>query len=207
MGPCGGRQQRRNRPRPNNPLATAGCVAGAEPSHGGGVCNALASMGHMAASPIPLDHQATTPCDPAVVEAMAPWWSTLAANPASRSHRPGLQAAAAVAQARGRLAAALGVAPEAVLFTSGATEANNLALKGVAEAALTAGNPRRRLVSVVSEHHAVLDVLRYLERHGFGLTLLPVDAQGLLDPAVLEAALDPGQGGPVLAVSVMAANN
>jgi len=155
-----------------------------------------------------LDHHATTPCDPAVTTAMAPWWSAQFANPVSRLYRPALEAAAAVEHAAAVMRRGLG-ADEAsqVIFTSGATEANNLALKGLAEAALTAGNPRRRLVSVVSEHHAVLDVLRYLERHGFGLTLLPVDAQGLLDPAELEAALDPGQGGPVLAVSVMAANN
>ena len=155
-----------------------------------------------------LDHHATTPCDPAVVAAMAPWWSGQFANPASRVYRPALEAAAAVERAADVVRRGLGAATAStVVFTSGATEANNLALKGVAEAALTAGNPRRRLVSVVSEHHAVLDVLRYLERHGLGLTLLPVDAQGLLDPAGLEAALDPGQGGPVLAVSVMAANN
>ena len=165
--------------------------------------NALASMGHMAASPIPLDHQATTPCDPAVVEAMAPWWSTLAANPASRSHRPGLQAAAAVAQARERIGAALGLAPEAVLFTSGATEANNLALKGLAEAELARGGGRRHLVTLTTEHRAVLDPLRYLARHGFELTEVAVGPDGLVDLAALEAALRPD----TLLLSVMAANN
>ena len=155
-----------------------------------------------------LDHHATTPCDPAVVEAMAPWWAAQFANPASRLYRPALEAAAAVEAAAARLRRGLGARAEAqVVWTSGATEANNLALKGLAEAALASGNPRRRLVSVVSEHRAVLDVLRYLERHGFALTLLPVDQQGLLQPAVVEAALDPAAGGPVLAVSVMAANN
>ncbi|MFN9923096.1 MAG: cysteine desulfurase family protein [Cyanobacteriota bacterium] len=150
-----------------------------------------------------LDHHATTPCDPAVVAAMAPWWSQTFANPASRNHRPGLEAAAAVERARGRLARAVGAAPEQVIFTSGATEANNLALKGVAEAALTRGNPRRRIVSVVTEHRAVLDPLAWLQRQGFPLQLLPVDADGLLDPTTLEAAL----GDDTLLVSVMAANN
>ena len=155
-----------------------------------------------------LDHHATTPCDPAVVEAMAPWWSEQFANPTSRLYRPALEAAAAVEAAAATLRRGLGAGPEAqVVFSSGATEANNLALKGLAEAALSSGDPRRRFVSVVSEHHAVLDVLRYLERHGFGLTLLPVTQQGLLQPAALEAALAPEAGGPVLAVSVMAANN
>jgi cysteine desulfurase len=155
-----------------------------------------------------LDHHATTPCDPAVVAAMAPWWSDQFANPASRLYRPALEAAAAVEHATALLRQGLGAGDASqVVFTSGATEANNLALKGLAEASLASGNPRRRFVSVVSEHHAVLDVLRYLERHGFGLTVLPVDGHGLVEPAALAAALDPAAGEPVLAVSVMAANN
>ncbi|MFM7651928.1 MAG: cysteine desulfurase family protein [Vulcanococcus sp.] len=152
---------------------------------------------------IQLDHQASTPCAAGVVEAMAPWWRAQAANPSSRLHRPGLLAAAAVEQARGRIAAGLGLPAEAVLFASGATEANNLALKGLAEAELEAGGQRRHLISLSTEHRAVLDPLRHLERHGFQLTLLPVDADGLLDPARLEAALQPD----TLLVSVMAANN
>ena len=157
----------------------------------------------MADPVIYLDHQATTPCDPAVVEAMAPWWSEAFANPASRSHRPGLLAAAAVEQARSEIAAALGVQAGAVVFTSGATEANNLALKGLAEAELEAGGQRRHLISLVSEHHAVLDPLRYLARHGLELTLLPVNRNGLVDLDQLQAALRPD----TLLVSVMAANN
>jgi cysteine desulfurase len=157
-----------------------------------------------------LDHQASSPCHPAVLEAMAPWWSERCANPSSRDHRPGLTAAAAVERARGQVAAAVGAPPEWVVFTSGATEANNLALKGVAEAALAAGGsqahqtpPRRRLVSLVSEHRAVLDPLHYLQRHGFPLTLLPVGADGRLALEALAEAL----GLDVLLVSVMAANN
>lgn len=150
-----------------------------------------------------LDHQASTPCDPAVLAAMAPWWSTHPANASSRGHRPGLEAAAAVERARDRVAAALGATPDWVVFTSGATEANNLALKGLAEAALSGSSPRRRLVSLVSEHRAVLDPLRYLERHGFPLTLLTVQGDGRLDPADLARALNDD----VLLVSVMAANN
>ena len=152
---------------------------------------------------IHLDHQASTPCREAVLAAMEPWWRQQAANPSSRGHRPGLLAAAAVEQARGRIATALAVEPEAVLFTSGATEANNLALKGLAEAELAAGGPRRHLISLSTEHRAVLDPLRYLERHGFRLTLLPVEPNGLLDLQQLEAALQPD----TLLVSAMAANN
>jgi len=157
----------------------------------------------MAAPVIYLDHQATTPCDPEVVHAMAPWWSEQFGNPASRGHRPGLLAAAAVEQARARIAAGLGMPAEAVVFTSGATEANNLALKGLAEAELQAGGRRRHLITLASEHRAVLDPLRYLERHGFPLTLLPVQPDGRLDPGQLERALGPD----VLLVSAMAANN
>jgi len=152
-----------------------------------------------------LDHHATTPCDRAVVEAMAPWWSERWANPSSRLYRPALEAAAAVEQARERVASLLGAPSETrVVFTSGATEANNLALKGVVEAAITGGGRRRQLVSVVTEHHAVLDPLRYLERLGFPLSLLPVAPDGLVDVATLEAALGTDD---VLLVSVMAANN
>ncbi|MFM7361728.1 MAG: cysteine desulfurase family protein [Cyanobium sp.] len=154
-----------------------------------------------------LDHHATTPCDPAVLAAMAPWWHECFANPSSRLYRPALEAAAAVERARERLAAALDLpaaqADRAVTFTSGATEANNLALRGVAEAALERGEPRRQLITLATEHRAVLDPLRWLERHGFPLTVLPVGPDGLLDPADLERAL----GDDTLLVSVMAANN
>ena len=157
----------------------------------------------MADPVIYLDHQATTPCEPAVVQAMAPWWSEQFANPASRSHRPGLLAAAAVEQARGQIATALGVEPAAVVFTSGATEANNLALKGLAEDELQAGGARRHLLCLSTEHRAVLDPLRYLSRHGFELTELAVPASGLVDLEQLGQQLRPS----TLLVSVMAANN
>ena len=163
-----------------------------------------------------LDHQATTPCDPAVVAAMAPWWTEQFANPASRLHRPGLRAAAAVDQARsqilGQLGLTAGAPPEnprghqgdaQLIFTSGATEANNLALKGLAEAELAAGGNRRQLVTLATEHRAVLDPLRYLARHGFRLSELPVGSDGLVDLDQLAAALGPD----TLVVSVMAANN
>jgi len=156
----------------------------------------------MANPVIYLDHQATTPCEPAVVEAMAPWWNEQFANPASRSHRPGLLAAAAVEQARGQIAGGLEVPSSAVVFTSGATEANNLALKGLAEAELEAGGNRRHLLCLSTEHKAVLDPLRYLSRHGFALTELPVPPTGLdLEQLTHHLRAD------TLLVSVMAANN
>ena len=157
----------------------------------------------MADPVIYLDHHASTPCEPAVVEAMAPWWSEQFANPASRNHRPGLLAAAAVEQARSQIAGALAVPSSAVVFTSGATEANNLALKGLAEAELQAGGSRRHLLCLTTEHRAVLDPLRYLSRHGFALTELPVLPTGLVDLEQLTHHLR----ADTLLVSVMAANN
>ena len=154
----------------------------------------------MAAAPIYLDHQASTPCDPKVVAAMAPLWNEEFANPSSRSHLPGLAAAGQVEQAREVMAASFGVPPESMVFTSGATEANNLAIKGLCEARMARG---RHLITVATEHRAVLDPCSYLEKMGFGLTVLPVEADGLLDPARLEAALQPD----TVLVSVMAANN
>jgi cysteine desulfurase len=131
---------------------------------------------------------------------MAPYWSETFANPASRGHRPGLAAVAAVERARQQLAARFGVEPAALVFCSGATEANNLAIKGICEARLGRG---RHIVTVATEHLAVLDPCRYLERLGFALTVLPVQADGLIDLQQLQAALRPD----TQLLSVMAANN
>lgn len=150
-----------------------------------------------------LDHQATSPCDPAVMAAMEPYWRQDFANAASRLHRPGLLAAAAVEQARRRLAACLGAKADQVLFTSGATEANNLALKGLAEAERDRGGSRQHLITVATEHRAVLEPIAALARRGHAVTVLPVEPDGLLNLERLQAALRPD----TLAVSVMAANN
>ena len=150
-----------------------------------------------------LDHHATTPCATAVVEAMEPWWREHFANPASRLYRPALEASAAVGHARARVGQALGMGEEAVVFTSGATEANNLALRGAAEAALAGGDGRRGLVTLATEHRAVLDPLAALARQGWRLTVLPVAPDGLVDLERLDASL----GRDTLLLSVMAANN
>ncbi|MEB3305702.1 MAG: cysteine desulfurase family protein [Cyanobacteriota bacterium] len=150
-----------------------------------------------------LDHHATTPCATAVVDAMAPWWHEHFANPSSRLYRPALEAAAAVEHARSQVGQALGMAEEAVVFTSGATEANNLALRGAVEAARTSGQRRRALVTLATEHRAVLDPLGTLARQGAPLTVLAVEPDGLVDVERLEAAL----GDDTLLLSVMAANN
>ena len=148
--------------------------------------------------PLLLDFQATTPCAPEVVDAMAPYWSEAWGNPSSRQHRLGLHASAAVNLARRQLADSLGLAPERIVFTSGATEANNLALLGHARH-WGSGH----VISVSTEHHAVLDPLAQLKREGFRVTLLQPGADGLIDPARLHEAIT----GETRLVSVMTANN
>ncbi len=150
--------------------------------------------------PIYLDYNATTPVDPQVLERMLPYFTERFGNPASKGHRYGLEAEAAVEAAREQVAALLGAEPENVIFTSGATEALNLAIKGVAEASIHRG---RHLVTVQTEHRAVLEACRRLEQRGWEVTYLPVDAEGRLDLAALEAALRP----ETVLLCVMWANN
>ena len=154
----------------------------------------------MVNSPIYLDCHATTPVDPRVLEEMLPYFTEVYGNPASVTHAYGWTAEAAVKQSRGRIAAAIGADPTEIIFTSGATESNNLAIKGVAEAYFNRG---KHLVTVETEHRAVLDPLNYLETLGFDVTRLPVQGNGLVDLDQLAAALRPD----TILVSVMAANN
>jgi cysteine desulfurase len=154
----------------------------------------------MVQRPIYLDNHATTPVDPRVVEAMVPFFTEHFGNPASATHAYGWEAEAAVQRSREAIAAAINASPEEIVFTSGATEANNLAIKGVAEAYFAKG---RHIVTVQTEHNAVLDPCAYLETLGFEITYLPVQADGLVDLEMLAQAL---RDDTVL-VSVMAANN
>ncbi|MGK7891609.1 MAG: cysteine desulfurase family protein, partial [Leptolyngbyaceae cyanobacterium] len=154
----------------------------------------------MAHRPIYLDAHATTPLDPQVLGSMLPYFTQHFGNPASVTHAYGWAAEAAVKTARQQLAEAIHADPEEMIFTSGATEANNLAIKGVAEAYFSKG---RHIITVATEHNAVLDPCRYLESLGFELTILPVQSDGLLELAKLEAAFRPD----TVLVSVMAANN
>jgi cysteine desulfurase len=153
----------------------------------------------MSYRPIYLDHHATTPVDPMVLQAMLPYFTDFFGNPAS-NHQYGWEAEATIAQARKNIAQVINANPEEIIFTSGATEANNLAIKGVAESYLEKG---RHIITVVTEHTAVLDPCRYLEKCGFDLTYLPVDTDGLIDLAELAKNLRPD----TILVSVMAANN
>lgn len=154
----------------------------------------------MSNRPVYLDCHATTPVDQRVVEVMLPYFTEHFGNAASVTHSYGWEAEAAVKQAREYLAAAISATPEEIVFTSGATEANNLAIKGVAEAYFSKG---RHIVTLATEHHAVLDPYRYLETLGFEVTILPVQSDGLIDLSLLEQTLR----SDTLLVSVMAANN
>jgi cysteine desulfurase len=150
--------------------------------------------------PIYLDHHATTPVDPRVRAAMEPYWSRDFGNAASRTHRYGWRAEAAVELARERLAAAIGALdPREIVFTSGATESDNLALQGVLRAHESEGDG---LVTVATEHPAVLDTARALERRGARVRILPVDGEGVVDLVALGQALD----ARTVLVSVGAAN-
>ena len=150
--------------------------------------------------PIYLDCHATTPVDKRVVEAMLPYFSDRFGNPSSTTHLYGWEAESAVKQARTIIAEAINATPEEIVFTSGATEANNLAIKGVAEAYFNQG---KHIVTVATEHRAVLDPCKYLQTLGFEITFLPVKPDGLIDLEQLSAAIRPD----TILVSVMAANN
>lgn len=150
--------------------------------------------------PVYLDHNATTPCDPRVVEAMIPYFTQNFGNAASRNHPFGWQAEEAVDYAREQVARLIGADPKEVIFTSGATESDNLAIKGVFEMYASKGN---HIVTCVTEHKAVLDTCKHLEKEGAEITYLPVDAEGMIDLKQLEAAMKP----TTILVAIMYANN
>jgi cysteine desulfurase len=150
--------------------------------------------------PIYLDYQATTPMDPRVLEAMMPYFTVKFGNPASRSHSYGWEAEEAVEKARGQVAKIIGADEKEIVFTSGATESNNLAIKGVAQ---FYKDRRNHIVTVVTEHKCVLDTCRHLEQEGFEVTYLPVLQNGIVDLDELRKVVTD----KTVLVSVMAVNN
>lgn len=154
----------------------------------------------MSQRPIYLDAHATTPVDERVLAAMLPYFTESFGNPSTNTHVYGWEASAAVKKAREAISQIINATPEEIVFTSGATEANNLAIKGVAEAYFNKG---RHIITVATEHRAVLDPCAYLETLGFEVTYLPVQPDGLLDISQLAAAIRED----TILVSVMAANN
>ena len=153
--------------------------------------------------PVYLDNHATTPPDPRVLAAMRPWWEENFANPHSVEHAMGRAAEEAVEAARAEVAGLIGAEAREIVLTSGATEANNLAIKGAARFARSQGDERRRVVTLATEHKCVLESVRDLAAEGFEPVLLPVGPDGLLDLDRLREAVDGG----TLLVSVMAVNN
>jgi cysteine desulfurase len=150
--------------------------------------------------PVYLDNHATTPVDPRVLESMLPYFSTKFGNAASRQHGFGWEAEQAVEDARRKVAELIGAEPKEIIFTSGATESNNLALKGAAEANSEKGN---HIVTAATEHKAVLDTCKHLEHDGWRLTYLPVNADGLIDLNLFQASI----ASATILASVMYANN
>jgi cysteine desulfurase len=150
--------------------------------------------------PIYLDCHATTPTDKRVLEAMLPYFFESFGNPASINHAYGWEAEAAVKQSRETIAAAINCEPEEIVFTSGATEANNLAIEGVAESYCQKG---RHIITCTAEHRAVIDPCQYLESMGFEVTYLPIDPEGTIDLELLAKTIRPD----TILVSIMAANN
>jgi cysteine desulfurase len=151
-------------------------------------------------TPIYMDYAATCPVDERVVQAMLPYFTTHFGNAASRTHQFGWAAEEAVDKARAQVATLINADPKEITFTSGATEANNLAIKGAAEFLRSKGN---HIVTCVTEHKAVIDTCKYLERHGCEVTWLPVGTDGLIDLAELERSLRR----ETILVSIMTANN
>jgi len=150
--------------------------------------------------PIYMDNHATTRPDPRVVEAMLPYFGEVFGNAASRNHEFGWQAEQAVEQARDQIARLIGATSKEIVFTSGATESDNLAIKGVAEMYREKGN---HIITQVTEHKAVLDTCKRLEKHGYRVTYLPVQKDGRIDLDDLRRAIDD----KTILVSIMAANN
>lgn len=150
--------------------------------------------------PIYLDHNATTPCDPRVVDAMLPYFTNSFGNAASRNHSFGWQAEEAVDYAREQVAKLIGADPKEIIFTSGATEADNLAIKGVFEMYASKGN---HIITCNIEHKAVLDTCKHIEKEGGEVTYLKVKDNGLIDLAELEAAIKP----TTILIAIMYGNN
>ncbi|KAJ9638973.1 cysteine desulfurase [Coniosporium apollinis] len=152
--------------------------------------------------PIYLDMQATTPMDPRVLDAMLPFYTGLYGNPHSRTHAYGWETEKAVEQARARIAELIGADPKEIIFTSGATESNNMSIKGVARFFKRSGK-KRHIITCQTEHKCVLDSCRHLQDEGFDVTYLPVQSTGLIDMEELEKAIRPDTA----LVSIMTVNN
>eukprot|EP00924_Labyrinthula_sp_SR-Ha-C_P009332 snap_masked-scaffold_2-processed-gene-20.20-mRNA-1 protein AED:0.06 eAED:0.06 QI:0/-1/0/1/-1/1/1/0/447 len=153
--------------------------------------------------PVYMDYQATTPVDPRVVDSMMPYLTYAYGNPHSRTHEHGFETEDAVEKARAKIASLIGASPKEVVFTSGATESNNIAIKGVA---MFYQNRKKHIITTQTEHKCVLDSCRWLQSRGFDVTFLPVETSGLIDLRLLEKTLEEN-GQNTSLVSIMGVNN
>ncbi|XBH91740.1 hypothetical protein VPH35_083045 [Triticum aestivum] len=195
----GGRLPSSPAPTPARALSTAALPADAPAAEEDDDAITIKGV-RISARPLYLDMQATTPVDPRVLDAMLPFYLSRYGNPHSRTHLYGWESDAAVEEARARVARLIGADPREIFFTSGATECNNIAVKGVMH---FYRDRRRHVITTQTEHKCVLDSCRYLQQEGFEVTYLPVRPDGLIDVAQLADAIRPDTG----LVSVMAVNN
>ena len=195
----GGRLPSSPAPTPARALSTAALPADAPAAEEDDDAITIKGV-RISGRPLYLDMQATTPVDPRVLDAMLPFYLSRYGNPHSRTHLYGWESDAAVEEARARVARLIGADPREIFFTSGATECNNIAVKGVMH---FYRDRRRHVITTQTEHKCVLDSCRYLQQEGFEVTYLPVRPDGLIDVAQLADAIRPDTG----LVSVMAVNN
>lgn len=182
-------------------MPTTGMGADAMMSPAAGILKQATVM-DQGTRPIYLDAQATTPTDPRVLDAMLPFFTGLYGNPHSRTHAYGWETDKAVEQARQHIADLIGADPKEIIFTSGATESNNMVIKGVARF-FKKGGKKNHIITCQTEHKCVLDSCRHLQDEGFEITYLPVQQNGLIDMEQLEASIRP----ETCLVSIMAVNN
>jgi len=182
-------------------MPTTGMSADAMMSPAAGILKQATIMDE-GTRPIYLDAQATTPTDPRVLDAMLPYWTGLYGNPHSRTHAYGWETDKAVEQAREHIARLIGADPKEIIFTSGATESNNMSIKGVARF-FKRGGKKNHIITCQTEHKCVLDSCRHLQDDGFEITYLPVQSDGRISMEELEAAIRP----ETMLVSIMTVNN
>ncbi|THY55918.1 cysteine desulfurase [Aureobasidium pullulans] len=182
-------------------MPTTGMSADAMMSPAAGILKQATVM-DQGTRPIYLDAQATTPTDPRVLDAMLPFFTGLYGNPHSRTHAYGWETDSAVEQARAHIASLIGADPKEIIFTSGATESNNMSIKGVARF-FKRGGKKNHIITCQTEHKCVLDSCRHLQDEGFEITYLPVQSDGRVDMKELEAAMRP----ETMLVSIMTVNN